>query len=177
MNLKLLACEILYRETCAAVAQSRNRVDIEFLPKGLHDMGQEGMNRRLQEELAAIDQSQYDAILFGYGLCSNGLVGLTAMSIPLIVPRAHDCVTLFLGSSLHGQRSNIVPAENFPQAKPSAGPVKNLEIETKPVLSYTKDVVYLSRDGMDLHLQIISPRGQFGAADENKGFPQYDNRP
>ena len=98
MNLKLLACEILYRETCAAVAQSPNRIDIEFLPKGLHDLGQEGMNRRLQEELANVDRSQYDAILFGYGLCSNGLVGLTALSIPLIVPRAHDCMTLFLGS-------------------------------------------------------------------------------
>ena len=97
MNLKLLACEILYRETCAAIARSRNRVDVEFLPKGLHDLGQEGMNRRLQEELAAVDQSQYDAILFGYGLCSNGLVGLTAMSIPLVIPRAHDCMTLFLG--------------------------------------------------------------------------------
>ena len=97
MDLKLLACEILYRETCAAVARSPNRVDVEFLPKGLHDLGQEGMNQRLQEELAAVDQSQYDAILFGYGLCSNGLVGLTAISIPLVIPRAHDCITLFLG--------------------------------------------------------------------------------
>jgi len=98
MNLKLLACEILYRETCAAIARSRNRVDVEFLPKGLHDLGQEGMNRRLQDELAAVDGSQYDAVLFGYGLCSNGLVGLAATRIPLIVPRAHDCMTLFLGS-------------------------------------------------------------------------------
>ena len=34
----------------------------------------------------------------GYGLCNNGLVGLTARSIPLVIPRAHDCITLFLGS-------------------------------------------------------------------------------
>ena len=97
MNLKLLACEILYREACAAIARSPNRVDVEFLPKGLHDLGQEGMNRRLREELAAVDHSQYDAILFGYGLCSNGLVGLSAVNIPLVIPRAHDCMTLFLG--------------------------------------------------------------------------------
>ena len=31
-------------------------------------------------------------------LCSNGLVGLTARNIPVVVPRAHDCITLFLGS-------------------------------------------------------------------------------
>ena len=41
MRLKLIACEILHRELCAAVARSVNRVDIEFLPKGLHDAGQE----------------------------------------------------------------------------------------------------------------------------------------
>lgn len=98
MRLKLIACEILYREFCAAVARSVNQVDIEFLPKGLHDIGQERMNRRLQEVLAAIDPSPYDAVLFGYGLCSNGLVGLAARSIPLVIPRAHDCITLFLGN-------------------------------------------------------------------------------
>jgi hypothetical protein len=98
MRLKLIACEILYRECCAAVARSINQVDIEFLPKGLHDMGQERMSRRMQEVLAAVDESPYDAVLFGYGLCSNGLVGLTARSVPLVVPRAHDCITLFLGN-------------------------------------------------------------------------------
>ncbi len=94
---KLIACEILYREVCAAVAQSANRVDVEFMPKGLHDIGQAGMFDRLDEALRRVDESEYDAVLLGYGLCSNGLVGLTARSIPLVVPRAHDCITLFLG--------------------------------------------------------------------------------
>ena len=97
MRLKLIACEIFYRELCAAAARSINKIDIEFLPKGLHDIGQAGMSARLGEVLAAVDESQYDAVLFGYALCSNGLVGLTARSIPLVVPRAHDCITLFLG--------------------------------------------------------------------------------
>ncbi len=98
MRLKLIACEILFRELCAAVARSPHRVDLEFMPKGLHDIGQEGMNGRLQEALAAVDESGYDAVLFGYGLCSNGLVGLEARSVPLVVPRAHDCITFFFGS-------------------------------------------------------------------------------
>lgn len=98
MNLKLIACEILFRELCAAVARSVNRIDMEFLPKGLHDIGQDRMRRHLEEVLAAVDQSGYDAVLFGYGLCSNGVVGLSAGRIPLVVPRAHDCITLFLGS-------------------------------------------------------------------------------
>ncbi len=97
MRLKLIACEILCRELCAAVASSVNQVDVEFLPKGLHDIGQAGMSARLAEAVAAVDEASYDAILLGYALCSNGLVGLAARNIPLVLPRAHDCITLFLG--------------------------------------------------------------------------------
>jgi hypothetical protein len=45
-----------------------------------------------------VDTAQYEAVLLGYGLCSNGLLGLRARVVPLVVPRAHDCITLFLGS-------------------------------------------------------------------------------
>ncbi|OHB71244.1 MAG: hypothetical protein A2V70_15175 [Planctomycetes bacterium RBG_13_63_9] len=105
LRLKLIACEILYRECCAAVARSTNQVDVEFLPKGLHDVGQARMSARLKEVLAqfqesaeqSADETPYDAILLGYGLCSNGLLGLEAKTIPLVIPRAHDCITLLLG--------------------------------------------------------------------------------
>ena len=98
MRLKLIACEIFYRELCTAVARSVNQVDLEFLPKGLHDIGQAGMSARLGEIVSAVDESTYEAVLLGYGLCSNGLLGLAARRIPLVAPRAHDCITLFLGS-------------------------------------------------------------------------------
>jgi len=98
VRLKLIACEIFYRELCAAVARSTNQVDVEFLPKGLHDIGQVGMSSRLKESLDAVDESKYDAVALGYALCSNGLIGLTARNVPLVIPRAHDCITLFLGS-------------------------------------------------------------------------------
>ena len=98
MRLKLIACEILYREVCSVVAGSIHQVDVEFMTKGLHDIGQAGMFARLAETLAAVDETLYDAILLGYGLCSNGVVGLSARRIPLVLPRAHDCITLFLGS-------------------------------------------------------------------------------
>lgn len=102
MRLKLISCEIFYREFCAAVSRSPNVVDVEFLTKGLHDIDSEDMLEQLQ---AAVDQvgssgheHRYDAVLLGYGLCNNGLVGLTARQIPFVAPRAHDCITLFLGS-------------------------------------------------------------------------------
>jgi hypothetical protein len=93
-----LACEIFFRELCAAAARSVNRIDPEFLPKGLHDLGHERMRQRLGEVLARVDASAYDAVVLGYGLCNNGVVGLTAGPTALVIPRAHDCITLFLGS-------------------------------------------------------------------------------
>lgn len=97
MRLKLISCEILYREICAAVAYSPNQVDIEFLPKGLHDVGAVEMLKRVQGAVDAAAGQNYDAVCLGYGLCGNGLVGLVARTAPVVLPRAHDCITLFLG--------------------------------------------------------------------------------
>ena len=97
MRLKLISCEILYREICAVVSRSLNQVDVEFLPKRLHDLGAPGMIERLRAAVEAVDEARYDAILLGYGLCGNGLAGLRARSLPLVVPRAHDCIALFMG--------------------------------------------------------------------------------
>ena len=36
--------------------------------------------------------------MLGYGLCSNGVAGLKARGIPLVVPRTDDCIAIFLGS-------------------------------------------------------------------------------
>ncbi len=98
MTLKLISCEIFYREMCAAVASSPHRVDIEFIPKGLHDLPPGEMTARVQTIIDAVPEGVYDAILLGYGLCNNGLAGIVARYCPLVLPRAHDCITLFMGS-------------------------------------------------------------------------------
>ena len=56
------------------------------------------MASRLAETVAAVDESKYDAVVLGYALCSNGVVDLAARTIPLVIARGHDCITLFLGS-------------------------------------------------------------------------------
>jgi hypothetical protein len=98
MRLKLISCEIFYREICAVVSRSHHTIDVEFMPKGLHDIGCASMLERLQAALDRVDESKYGAVVFGYGLCNNGIVGLTARSIPIVIPRAHDCITVFFGS-------------------------------------------------------------------------------
>ncbi|MGZ4962571.1 MAG: DUF1638 domain-containing protein [Limisphaerales bacterium] len=98
MRYKLISCDVLYREMCAVVAQSAHQVDMQFLPKGLHDLGCRGMQGRLQDAIDETEPGRYDAILLGYGLCNNGIHNLRAKDAPLVIPRAHDCMTLFFGS-------------------------------------------------------------------------------
>ncbi|HEY3269189.1 MAG TPA: DUF1638 domain-containing protein [Armatimonadota bacterium] len=98
MRYKLISCEVFYREMCAVAARTPHMVDVEFMPKGLHDIGSGPMLERMQAAVDRVDASVYNAILLGYGLCNNGLAGLTARSIPLVLPRAHDCITVFMGS-------------------------------------------------------------------------------
>jgi len=94
---KLVCCEVLFREACLAAAMSKSKVDLEFVPKGLHDMKAAEMRSRLQALVDASSGKGYDAILLGYALCNNGSAGLVARDCPLVIPRAHDCITLFLG--------------------------------------------------------------------------------
>jgi hypothetical protein len=94
---KIIACEIMFREICYCASQSRNIIDIQFMEKGLHDIGEAKMAAKLQAAIDQADTKKYDAVLLGYGLCNNGIRGLHA-GLPLAVPRAHDCITLLLGS-------------------------------------------------------------------------------
>ncbi len=95
--LKVLACEVASREIGFAAAQALNMVDAEFLPVGHHDEPKKG-HADLQTRVDAVPQGKYDAILVGYGICNLILEGLRASHTPLVIPRAHDCITLFLGS-------------------------------------------------------------------------------
>lgn len=98
MHLLLIGCEVILRELCDAVVRSPHRVDLRFLSKGLHDLGGRAMREALQAEIDAADEGPHTAILLGYGLCGNGAAGLEARSKPLVMPRAHDCITLLMGS-------------------------------------------------------------------------------
>lgn len=97
MYLNVVACEVLVREICHLVAGSPHICDVTFLTQGYHDTVVAGRTH-LQSLIDDPESSRYDAILLGYGLCNNLIAGLEARDVPLVVPKAHDCITLFLGS-------------------------------------------------------------------------------
>jgi hypothetical protein len=97
MRLRLISCEVLTREMETVAARSPHVVDRETLPMGLHDLGAQ-MRPHLQERIDAADGAGYDAILLGYALCGKGTEGLRAGKTQLVLPRAHDCIGLLMGS-------------------------------------------------------------------------------
>ncbi|MBC7289120.1 MAG: DUF1638 domain-containing protein [Armatimonadetes bacterium] len=98
MRFHIVACEVLFREVAFYAATADHVVDVTFVRKGLHD-DPDLLRETLQKHIDSAEQvGLAEAIVLGYGLCSNGTAGLWTRKVPLVVPRAHDCITLFLGS-------------------------------------------------------------------------------
>ncbi len=93
----VLTCEALTRSINAAAARSPHIITIQLFKQGLHNTPKY-LNALLQEEIDKIQDPQYDAILLAYGLCGLATHGIKTTRLPLVIPRAHDCITLYLGS-------------------------------------------------------------------------------
>jgi hypothetical protein len=89
----LVACEVFRDEFEAVAPPGLSRT---YLPQGLHRTPGK-MPAAIQEVLDGTGP-EVDVLLLGYGLCSNGVVGVTARRAPVIMPRVHDCIALLLGS-------------------------------------------------------------------------------
>jgi len=97
MRYKCLTCEALTRPVYLSAALSPHSIDIELVRIGLHDRPKD-LRSQLQAMIDAVPAEKYDAVLLAYGLCGQATAGLAARQAPLVMPRAHDCITLFLGS-------------------------------------------------------------------------------
>jgi len=95
MKTVILACSVM-RTEIEQVLPPDNQVEVRYLEQALHRTPHL-MPGRLQAEIDQVS-SYAGRIVLGYGLCSNGIVGVAARRQRLIVPRCHDCITLFLGS-------------------------------------------------------------------------------
>ena len=89
----LVACQVL--QTMLEPYLREASVSAMFQDYGLHRTP-ELMRTALQERIDEIREPS--VIVFGYGLCGNGLGGLKARHHTLVVPRVDDCIALLLGS-------------------------------------------------------------------------------
>ena len=155
MRIHMVACQVFSRELCALAAHSDNVIEFTWLPQGLHDtparlreMADAAIRQVEERYQKKISKHLPDAIVLGYGLCSNGVVGLTAGEIPLIIPRTDDCIGVFwgpksaiwnyfgkirapIGSTMAGLKAHLFPLRN--SLPPSGRNMRRFMGKTTPV--------------------------------------------
>jgi hypothetical protein len=74
-------------------------IDVEFTELGQHTHS-DTLRHIIQSSIDAAENcgKDYAAILLLFGLCGNTTAGLCARRTRLVIPRAHDCSTILLGS-------------------------------------------------------------------------------
>ncbi len=95
----VISCRVMEPEITHVLSEEREadeRVEVRYLDQALHRTPGKLLSL-VQEEIDRVSQTASQIVL-GYGLCSNGVVGITARQQGLIIPRCHDCIALFLGS-------------------------------------------------------------------------------
>lgn len=97
MRYKLICCDVFSREIYEALLKTKNNVFLTFTMKMSHEYP-EYLRETIQKEIDNTDPDIFSHILLLYGLCGNATAGLRTGKIPLVIPRAHDCCTIFLGS-------------------------------------------------------------------------------
>ena len=97
-NIALLACSVFEREIALLAGDAPHIRETRFYEIALHDQP-DVLRANLQAALAELDaRDDIEAIVLAYGLCGLGTAGLCAGRHPFVLPRAHDCITVFMGS-------------------------------------------------------------------------------
>ncbi len=90
----VIACQVL-EGILDRMLPPEVRARLTFLDSGLHATPKK-LGRMVQASIDAIPQPSL--VVLGYGLCGNGLRGIAARQHVLLMPRAHDCIAMFMGS-------------------------------------------------------------------------------
>jgi hypothetical protein len=97
-KLALLACKVFEHEIALYATGATHLMETRFFETGLHDRPDE-LRVTLQTELDVLGfRDDIEAVVLAYGLCGCGMAGLQPSRHKLVIPRAHDCITLFMGN-------------------------------------------------------------------------------
>ena len=96
-RIALLACSVFEHEIALHATGAAHIVETRFFEVGLHDRPDK-LRETLQVAMDAFDaREDIDAIVLAYGLCGCGTAGLQPRRHKFVIPRAHDCIALFMG--------------------------------------------------------------------------------
>jgi hypothetical protein len=102
MRTIVVACEVLRNEVELVLPPG---TDVIYVEQGLHN-NPPTMREPIQKAVAEAAARGADRVVLAYGLCGEGILGVQAVGVPLIVPRLHDCIPLLLGSVCEWKRQS-----------------------------------------------------------------------
>ncbi len=90
-----IACGVFRKDLEEILPEMEDAPEVRYLEGGLH--AEPALLRR--ELQKAIDEVSRDVerIILLYGVCGKGIIGLKSEYQSIIIPRVHDCISLFLG--------------------------------------------------------------------------------
>jgi len=93
----VVACAVLAIDMKLTAKKLGRKLEYKFLEAGLHN-NPKLLSEKLQKAIDQISAKEDgDRIIIGYGICGKGTIGIKARNIPLVIPKVHDCISLFLG--------------------------------------------------------------------------------
>lgn len=96
-RIALIACRVFEAEIALHGGGDPHIVETRLLEVGLHDQPDK-LRQSIQAEIDSLDaRGDIDAIVLAYALCGLGTAGLRAGHHRIVIPRAHDCITVFMG--------------------------------------------------------------------------------
>ncbi len=106
----LIACDVFIEELKTLAGDPPPWQASVYLEMGLHDRPDE-LRTEIEAEIRNVEAESagIQAVVLAYGRCGNGLVGVRAQSCPLILPQAHDCISILMGSR---EKHNALLKEN-----------------------------------------------------------------
>ena len=109
-NMALIICDVFEKELALILPGASHVVEQRLFEIGLHDRP-DLMRIELQKALDSLaTRTDIEVIALVYGLCGCGTVGLHSAQQRLVIPRAHDCRAVFLGSKeLFAEREKACP--------------------------------------------------------------------
>jgi len=109
-KIHVISCAVLAIDIKHSARKLGIDIEYKFLEAGLHS----NPGKLKQKLQAAIDEisekGSCERIVIGYGICGKGTIGIQSRSIPLTIPKVHDCIALFLG----GDKAYKTEFKKFP---------------------------------------------------------------
>jgi Protein of unknown function (DUF1638) len=94
----LIACRVFEDEIALHGGAAPHVLETRYLEVGLHDHP-DNLRKAVQAEIDSFDgRDDIDAVVLAYALCGRGTAGLRAGRHRLVIPRGHDCMTVFMGA-------------------------------------------------------------------------------